>query len=257
MFSKRGVGILAGQIAVIVVILILWEELVDYRILSPLLMAPPSKVFPVFWQTMVSPDVASAMALMLELIALATIISVAIGTFFGLIVGSITYLRNVLEEYIVAFYALPKAIFLPFFWLLFGISVLYNLAYAVIAGTLPILLTMMYAAETVDPTLLRMARTAGASSRQRYFKVFLPSVVPSLMAGIRLAVSGAFIGVIFSEMYSGNTGAGYLVRWDAQFFELTEMYSIVLAVIIIAVVANISLLLLERRMTRWKSTASI
>ena len=261
LLSKRRIAVFAAQVLTVIGLIVAWQLLVQFNIVSDLLVAPPSVVFPNFWAILHynppggSADVPFGIVQSMSIVAAAVVIAVLAGVILGVTIGSVTFLRNVLEEYIVAFYALPKVTLLPFFWILFGLSIRYRLAYAALDATFPIMLIMIYATRSVDPALMKMAKAVGASRTQRIFKIFFPSIIPSFMGGIRIGFVSAFIGVILAEMFVGNTGIGYLVRNFTDIFATTLLYGVILAVIIISVAVNISLLAIEKYLTRWKTMA--
>lgn len=259
--SKNQLVNLAVQIASIGAIILVWQLLVEFKVVSTLLLSPPTVVFPHFWSLLsyVSGDanVPFGFEQTLAIIALAVIIVVVIGTFLGFLIGSIRFVRNVMEEYIVAVYALPKITLIPFFWLLFGVSLNYRLGFGVLNGVFPLVIVTMYAAGGVDPALMKMAKSIGASRRERLFKVFLPSMVPSLMSGIRIGFVTTFSAVVTAEMFVGHTGIGFLARDFTNNFQTAELYGVVLATIIVAVTVNLMLLGIEKYLTRWKSLSLI
>ena len=193
--------------------ILVWQLLVEFKVVSSLLLSPPTTVFPRFWSIMNyvrgDANVPFGFEQTLAIIALAVIIVVVTGTFLGFLIGSVKFVRNVLEEYIVAIYALPKITLIPFFWLLFGVSLNYRLGFGVLNGVFPLIIVTMYAAGGVDPALMKMARSIGASRSERLFKVFLPSMIPSLMSGIRIGFVTTFSAVVTAEMFVGSTGIGF------------------------------------------------
>lgn len=259
--SKFQVAVFCAQIVSVAALILAWQLLVQFKIVSSYLVAPPSIVIPHFWAILHYAqgydNVPFGIEQSLGIVALGVVIAVSIGTFLGVLIGSVHFLRSAFEEYIVALYSLPKVTLLPIFWVLFGLSITYRLSYAVLDATFPVTVIMIYASGSIDQALLKMAKSIGVSRRQMITKIFFPSIIPSLMAAIRIGFVSSFIGVILAEMFVGNSGIGFLVRDFTDLFQTTELYGVVLAVIITSVVVNLTLLGLERYLTRWKGSSTI
>lgn len=254
--STRKLAVFGAQLASIALLILIWQELVSQNLVSSVLVAPPSNVFPAFWgvlHSVIPDDVPFSFEQTLALTAIGTTAAAAVGIAGGIIIGRITFIWNVLDEYVVALYSLPKVALLPLFWVLFGLSVTYRLAFGFLMGVFPVLLIVVYAVKTVDDGLLRMAKSVGASGRHTLVKIILPSIVPSMVAGVRIGFVSTFTGILLAEMYVGNSGIGFLVRDFTSLLATTDLYVVVLASVLISVVVNMGLLLLERHFTRWKA----
>ncbi|MBI4562503.1 MAG: ABC transporter permease subunit, partial [Candidatus Rokubacteria bacterium] len=110
----------------------------------------------------------------------AYVLSVVLGVSFGLTVGSLRYLHAVLGPYLTILYGIPKILVLPWIVLIFGIGVAPALIYSTLHGFFPVALLVIGGVRDVDPALVRVARSMGASQAQIYRKVILPAVLPSV-----------------------------------------------------------------------------
>lgn len=253
---KRRLAIFGVQVLTVAVLVVVWQELVQYQVVSPYLVAPPSDVFSNFWTVLGSHygpiNVEGFFLQSLGLIGIASIVTIPLGLLIGLVIGGVPVIRRVLEEYVVALFSLPKVVVLPLFWVLFGITLTYRVTFAILEAIFPVVLIVMYATIGVDQSLLKMAKASGASRLQRAFKIYLPSIVPSLMGAIRIAFQNVFIGIIIAELFVGNSGIGFMIRQFSDLLEPTELYVVVVAVVLFSMGVNIVLLLLERRLIRWR-----
>jgi NitT/TauT family transport system permease protein len=103
------------------------------------------------------------------------------------------------------------------------------------------------------PRLVEMARAFGASRLQLFVRVVLPSALPMILAGLRLGLSRAFLGLIVAELLLSPFGLGRLIMNSRSMFEHDKMFATVAWTLILAGVALALLAKLEGRMLRWRS----
>ncbi len=118
--------------------------------------------------------------------AIAYAIAVVVGVGLGIAVGSVRLLRDVLNPFVIAAYGIPKILILPWIILLTGFGTTPAILYGTLHATFPIMLMVIGGVRDVDRTLITVARAYGATTWQLYWKVILPAIVPSVLAGMRL-----------------------------------------------------------------------
>ena len=257
---KRLPAILGVQVATIGVFVIVWNYVAELNPTYKLLIAPPVKAFyniPTFLthSSLGLPTGLHALEITLLITGGATVISASLGLLLGLIIGGIKYLHSTLDPYIVAAFTIPKIILVPVFWGLFGFGVFYELWFGVIHGVFPMLVTTIYGVRSIDPLMLNVASTMGASTQQVYRKVVLPSAFQTLIGGLRLTFNASFLGVIISQILVGQIGLGYLAIDYTQMstsFGTTNLYSLVIVTAITGMAINGALIYAERRFLRYK-----
>ena len=154
--------------------------------------------------------------------------------------------------YVVALYGVPKVLVLPWIALVLGIG----LPTAVLSGGLfalfPIVLTVAAGTRDVDPTLITVARSMGATRSAIARKVLLPAVLPSVLAGLRIGLIFALLGVLLAEMFAGNRGMGFHLQRLAMAFKAPELFAATAIVSILSVTVVLSLEHVNRRLGRWR-----
>jgi hypothetical protein len=123
-------------------------------------------------------------------------------------------------------------------------------------GRVPILLNTVSAVATVDPTLVKSARSLGLSAPRVFQKVILPASVPTIFTGIRLAGAHSILVLVAAEMVGAKEGLGFLISASQQNFAIKEMYAGIVTISVIGVVLNQLLIASERRLTRWRPPAT-
>jgi ABC-type nitrate/sulfonate/bicarbonate transport system permease component len=99
--------------------------------------------------------------------------------------------------------------------------------------------------------LVEMSQSFGVSRRREFWNVRTMAALPAIFAGLRLAVSRAFVGVIVAELLVLTTGLGRLLLASGGQFKGAEMYGIVLVIFTIGILTLGAVGMLERRALRW------
>jgi NitT/TauT family transport system permease protein len=114
---------------------------------------------------------------------------------------------------------------------------------------------LMYArvgVTTVDANLLKCARSFGATDLQILKTVVLPSAVPYLMTGARLASGRALIGVVVGELYAATAGVGYLITVAGATFQTDKVFVGVLIITFSGVLMTAIIQRVEERFSTWR-----
>src|SRR5256886_16380754 len=170
----------------------------------------------------------------------------------GLVVGSIRLLRDVLNPFVIALYGLPKILVLPWIVLLLGYGTAPAIFYGTIHGLFPVMVLVVGAVRDVDRTLVTVARSYGATTWQLYWKVLLPAIVPSVLAGMRLGIVFCLLGVLVVEMFAGVRGMGYVMSSLANGFRAPELFAATGLVSAASIAIVLGLDHVNERLSHWR-----
>jgi ABC-type nitrate/sulfonate/bicarbonate transport system permease component len=184
--------------------------------------------------------------------AVAYALSVTLGVSAGLAIGSVRLLRDVLSPYVIALYGIPKILVLPWIVLLLGYGTAPAILYGAIHGLFPIVVLVMGAVRDVDRTLVTVARSLGATPLQLYWKVLLPAIVPSVLAGMRLGIVFCLLGVLVVEMFAGIRGMGHIMGSFANGFQAAELFAATGLVSAASIAIVLALDRLNDRLSHWR-----
>jgi NitT/TauT family transport system permease protein len=115
-----------------------------------------------------------------------------------------------------------------------------------------VFLTTMAGVRTVDPQLVRTARSFMASDRKVFTAVVLPATTPFIITGLRLGVGLALIGVVIGEIFAASSGLGYVIHVTGSTLQIDRMFVAVLLIAATGLVAAGVLSIAERRMHHWR-----
>lgn len=145
----------------------------------------------------------------------------------------------------------PVSLF-PVFILFFGVGYITKVAIIYWVVVWPILLSTMSGVKYVDPALVKYARSLALSDRALFIKVVVPSAIPSLITGMRLAATYSFLMLVISEMIGASSGLGFLVTNAQYVMTIHLLYVAVIVIALLGILANTLLVRLEERLTAWK-----
>ena len=104
----------------------------------------------------------------------------------------------------------------------------------------------------VDRLLINVVRSLGGSEKDLYLKVIVPSVLPYIVAGARIAVGRGLIGVLVGEFFAASEGIGYAIARFGDLFALDKMFACILTIMVIAVVLTEGIRWAERAAFPWR-----
>jgi ABC-type nitrate/sulfonate/bicarbonate transport system permease component len=184
--------------------------------------------------------------------AVAYVLAVVIGVGGGIVLGSVRALRQAVSPFVIALYGMPKILVLPWIVLFVGFGAMPAVVYATIHGVFPILVLVTGAVRDVDRTLVTVARAYGARRWQLYWKVLLPAIVPTVLAGMRLGIVFCLLGVLIVEMFAGVRGMGHVLGSFANGFQAPELFAATALVSAASIIIVLSLDALNDRLSHWR-----
>lgn len=181
-------------------------------------------------------------------------IAVALGVSLGLVIAWYRPLNSFLNPLLELFRNTAALALLPVFTLLLGIGEESKITIVAFAAFFPVLLNTIAGVRTVDPLLVRAARSLGLGSLALFRKVILPSAVPTIFTGIRMAGTSAILVLIAAEMVGAKAGLGYLITNAQSSFLIPQMYAGILTVSLLGLLVNVLLVAAERHFSRWRGS---
>jgi ABC-type nitrate/sulfonate/bicarbonate transport system permease component len=184
------------------------------------------------------------------------LIAFAIAGFLGIVVGVLMAISDAIHDYlnfwVSALYATPTVAVAPLFIIWFGLGIESKIAVAALLGIFPVIVNTEAGIRTTDRQLVEAARSFQATDFQIFRKVLIPSALPFIVAGLRLAVGRALVGVVVAEFFGSRRGLGNLILSTSQVFDTATLF---MAVIILASAGALLVALLssiEQRLAPWR-----
>lgn len=227
-----------------------------WQLLASLLNTP---VFPSFTTTMrvvgdtlTGPALRDDVLTSVERALIGFAISGVLGVVLGLVLGYNRRLGDHCAVLVDFLRSLPTPLFVPLAIVFFGLGGRMVVAIVVSAGIWPVLLNAFDAARRLDPMQIDTARSLGLRGFGLFRIVLFPSTLPSLMAGLRLALSTSLAVLIIAEILGASSGIGYFIRNAQQTFQIPQTYAGVVILAAVGWLFDTGFLLVERRWLRWE-----
>ncbi|HJQ48753.1 MAG TPA: ABC transporter permease [Amycolatopsis sp.] len=237
----------------IVTLLVVWEVAPRIGVVDRTFVPPLSEVLAAWWQLLLNGQLASNTTASLTRSLSGFGLAVAVAVPLGLVIGWYRRVADLLGPLLELFRNTAPLALLPVFVLLLGIGETSKISIVFYACTWPILLNTISAVRTVDPTLLRLAKSMNLPPHRVFQKVILPASVPTIFTGIRISGAAAMLVLVAAEMVGAKAGLGYLVNAAQSNFAIPQMYAGIISISVLGVLFNQALVALERRFTAWRA----
>lgn len=236
--------------ALLLLLLALWELFVRQSALSALVLPAPSAVAAALWSGLASgyfwPHISSTLqALLMGLVA-----GSAFGLLAGMALAESELLALVLKPYVVVSQVVPKLALAPLFVLWFGFGMLPTVLITALICFFPLMENTLTGLKQVDAQRLQLFRMLGATRLQTLLRLKLPTALPAILAGLRVAVVLALVGVVVAEFMGASKGLGAVVIAAQGMMDTTLMFAALVIIAAIGLLLYQACLLLERRLLR-------
>jgi NitT/TauT family transport system permease protein len=179
------------------------------------------------------------------------------GILAGVAIGWSRLFEKTLEPTLQMLRPIPPVSWIPLAIIWFGIADKPAIFLVFLGAFFPVLMNTIHGVKTVDHNLVRAGAMMGASERQMLTNIVFPAALPSIFAGLRIAIGSAWMLTVTAEMVAVKSGLGY-VLWDSYYF---LRYDIVLAAMIsiglLGYLSDLGIKALMGRLLRWQRTTTV
>lgn len=202
----------------------------SYWVFGPFLIPPPSAVFRAFGPMSESGELFRDIGFSLSRVAVGYVSGTAVALILGLVMGRIRTLHDLLDPLVEFMRFLSPTAMIPIVVIWFGIGEIAKYA-LVFWGTVFIVLLNTIAGVLRTPSIRQNAALClGASEAQIFRLIVLPSAVPYIVVGMRLALSSAFISIIPAELLAADSGLGYLLQQSSLLLQTDRIFVALLTI---------------------------
>jgi ABC-type nitrate/sulfonate/bicarbonate transport system permease component len=177
-----------------------------------------------------------------------------IGAFLGLTIGVLigwsTFLDDLTEPLLAAFYATPYVAFLPLVIIVMGIGLSSKVFIVAWAVFFPVLINAVAGVKNTPPEFLRLADSFTIGKLRLLRTVLFPSAVPYLLAGLRQAIGRGLVGVIVAEFYLAQQGIGFFIENRTSTYRPDDAFAAILLTALAGIVLVRTVAAVERRVGR-------
>ncbi|QVQ28377.1 ABC transporter permease [Achromobacter deleyi] len=244
--------VLATQLLILAVLFGAWEAGVRSGAVSGFLFGSPAGVLQAAWKMIVSGELWEHANYTLWASAAGFVVGTILGTAPGLALWYSPYGAKVVEPFLVAINSVPKIAFAPLVILWFGTGLISKVALSISLTSIVALLAAFQAAKDTDPDIQKMLVSLGATKRQIFTKVVVPSALPAIISTFRINIGFALVGTVVGEFISSRYGLGHIIFVASSLYDLNTVWVGIFSLMLLGFVLYAGVDIAEKRLLRWK-----
>jgi NitT/TauT family transport system permease protein len=228
-----------------------WELISRYVIANALFLAAPSQIAVAVVNLARSGQLWHHVSISAAEFAVGYVIACVLGIALGLAMASSATVKQALQPWVSGLYATPTIALAPLFILWFGIGIWSKVIVVITLVLFPVTINTEAGLRTTSERLIEMLRSFGATRRQIFVKLSLPSAVPFILAGLKLGIGRGLIGVVVAELFGSRAGLGNLISQSADAFNMPDLFAGVVILALAGIVMTAGFGWLEGRLVPW------
>lgn len=239
-------------IAGVVLFIAIWEIASRIALLNPTIFSSPGRIATAFVHQWQSGEFTSHLRVSLAEFAIAFALSMIVGVAIGVAMGLSRILEYTIDPFLWFLYSSPMIALYPLIvvWLGFGITTV--IAVSFLLTVISVSVNTLAGVRSVEPQLVRAVRAFGGDQVAVVTKVILPASVPLVLAGARIGLGRALLGVVLGEMFSSNAGLGFRISYYAAQLDTSNVFVSLVTLIAIGVTTDRLCKWFESRLQRWR-----
>ncbi|HEY8865213.1 MAG TPA: ABC transporter permease [Candidatus Dormibacteraeota bacterium] len=255
---RRRSVIVAMQLAILVLVLVVWELGArtrydeEHYLIDPFLWSRPLRIWTRILEWMGDGTILRNVFTTLYEAAMGFVLGVVAGVVAGFLLGRSDFWARVLSPYIQVINALPRLVFTPIFFILFGLGPNSKIALSFSLVFFIVFFNAFQGVREVDRNVFNNARMLGAEGRQMTRHVLLPSAMSWILTSLHTSVGFAMVGAIVGEYLGSSTGLGHIINQSEGNLDTTGVFAGLVVLSVVVVLVELLVTQVERRLVKWK-----
>jgi NitT/TauT family transport system permease protein len=231
---------------------VLWEVAGRLELVS--LLPPFSEVLGAFPEVVASSTFAAAAWITLKAFLIGMALAFVVGIGVGILMGTSPAIGSLMGMWVNIFESSPLTAVVPALMALLGFGLPTMVVTVFLFSVWVIALDTQVGVERVNPSLVEMGRSFGASKRALYSQIVLRAALPELLAGIRLGLIRGLKGVIIGQLLIAVLGVGYLFELYSRNFLMPQFWALLIVLFTFAFIASEAVAYFERKVSFYASS---
>lgn len=229
-----------------------WEWGVRAGHINPRLLPAPSDILGHMPTLLTASYFPKHLMVTLQELAIGFTLGVLLGVTLGTLVSLSDFCRAVIQPYVIALEAPPKALLAPLFVTMFGFGIASKIVMAVIIAFFPLFVSTVTGLTRLSDDAERLMKSLNASRAQVFVKVRLPNALPLMASGVKLCWTLTVTGVIVAEFVGAQAGLGFLLNSFNTQSDILGVFSVIVLLALATVTVYWILEFFERRIVFWE-----
>jgi NitT/TauT family transport system permease protein len=238
--------------ALLVLLFVAWWVVTATGLVESYLIASPADTFGVlvqksdyFWQ--------NTLITTYETLA-GFVISIVVGVLTAVVMVYSSTIERTLYPLLLFAQVIPKIAIAPLFVVWLGYDLAPKIVIAVLMAFFPVVIAMVTGLKAIDPEMLQLSATMGASPAKTFLKIRLPASLPHLFAGLKIAATLAVTGAVVGEFVGSNNGLGYIIQQANGNFDTPVLFAGLIVISLLGVLLFALVELVEYFVLPWHAS---
>jgi NitT/TauT family transport system permease protein len=254
--QRRKNLVLFWQIAILVIVIGLWELSSNLQWIDPFFYSSPSAIVQRLYEWATEGTTEGSLWYNLWVTMEEALIGFFAGSITGVLVGiglgRNRFLSDIFSVYIKAINSIPRVVLAPIFIMIMGLGLPSKVALAFIMVFFVVFANAFQGVREADRNMIANARILGASNWQVTRTVIVPSAMSWIFASLHVSFGFAIIGAIVGEFVGARFGIGQLISIAKGTFDAAGMYAAIILVMIVTLAAEAIMTMVENRLAKWR-----
>jgi ABC-type nitrate/sulfonate/bicarbonate transport system permease component len=240
----------------IALVIIIWQLVPSVFTLSKgmkLFFATPTMIVGAFGDLIASGKLWPALQFSASAFGLGLGLSIIVALPLGVVMGRSQVLSDMFDPFITAINATPRLVFLPLILIWFGIGMWSVVVVVFIGALFPLLINTYEGVKNADKLLINVVKSYGANEWEINKLVVIPNSLPFIIAGLRLAIGRAVLGVVVAEFFGGSSnGVGVIMVRASGSFQVDVVFAGLILFMAMSLILTGIVRSIEARFSRWR-----
>src|SRR6478736_1831892 len=242
------------RLALIGLVLVVWEFAVGYFAVPKFILPPPSQVFLGLYNGFASGLYVDH----LQVTLVETFMGFALGCCLAFLFGTMVALSRPLEyflyPFVVMFQAMPKVALAPLIIVWFGLGLASKVVNAALVAFFPLMVNTIVGLRSAEEDKVNLMKSLAATRTQIFWMLQLPNAMPYIFAGLEMAMIFALIGAIVAEFVGAQSGLGMLIQSMNFTMDVAGQFSVLLLLSLLGLLLNGIVMGVRRRVLFWDAS---
>lgn len=235
-----------------VLLVVAWQLAASSGLFGENILPRPLSVLTAAWRLIAGGELQEHMTVSLLRVGNGLLIGIALGLVLALVSGLSRVGENFVDANMEILRAVPNFALVPLLIVWFGISETPKVLLITLAVAVSIYINTFSAIRSVDAGLVEAARSFGVQRRELIRRVILPGALPGFLIGLRLALTGAWLSLIFAETINAKRGLGRMMSDAREYFQLDVVFVLIAVYAILGLLSIFIVRALEARLLTWR-----
>jgi ABC-type nitrate/sulfonate/bicarbonate transport system permease component len=249
----RRESLLVG-LAAVIIFLAVWQAVAWRRLVPELFLPGPTDIFAALAGLFGSGTIWRDLWVSGQELIYGYVLAIAVALPLGVLMGWYKRVGYAVDPFVAFFYSTPRIVLVPLLIIWFGIGIYSKIAVVFLGAVFPMIVSTMNGVRNVEPSLVKAARSFGASDMQLFRTVVLPGSVPFVLTGLRLGIGHALTGVVVGELVAAQAGIGLMMATAGSTFQTSKVFAGMFIIAGSGIALTLLLQKIEQRFQSWKTT---